>query len=154
MIVREHSVVGMQSGVKIADSVIIQSICIAPGKTIDIGAHSRYDGMACFFTVSLHFIQRIIEYRDAYQFCHIQIVSAQTNFSASYISLKFLFQLLICHLVEIFDLPVVLTLPYKAIAASRFSTVDIIQNLNRLTDKIIMITHDFLLALCIADIRM
>ena len=60
MIVREHSVVGMQSGVEIANSVIIQSIRVAPGKTIDICAHSRHNGMTCLLTVCLHFIQRIV----------------------------------------------------------------------------------------------
>ena len=55
---------GMQSGVEIANSVIIQSIRVAPGKTIDICAHSRHNGMTCLLTVCLHFIRQAIEILD------------------------------------------------------------------------------------------
>ena len=149
----EHAVMGMHTGIQMTNSMIIQSIRIAPGISVDIGGHGGNHRMADPLPVLSRLFQTGVENITGNQFRHVEIISGKSDFPAAHIFLK-IFDIFPGGMgVKILHLPVILALPDKSLIFLPVVLVDIVEDIHRLFDIITMITDNLVLPFRIADIR-
>ena len=151
---REHAMMRMERCIKITDSMTIQNLRIAPGKAVDIRAHSGRNRTADGFRILVQFLHHIVERFIESEIRHVKIVSGKADLPGFHIGFEFYLLFLTCVMIKLFDLPEILTLPDESLIFLFSAGVAVIQRFNCLTYKRIMISGDLFLPFGITDVRM